>query len=481
MAPAPGRNRANDFRDLTQSNPQDFDPEEDDGQDGFDDSDASSADEEDVDESRAHYEDIGKSKLRKPKTAALGPQYRGSRISRDAALDGEEDDDPFGRGFDEEESDEEDGDGLDDATESSEVEEDENEDGTSDTDMSEDEMSALKTGAISSKEDRAELLKAVSKDQKTVASALAQSTKADAEKGRAVKRQKGAFDSLLNSRIRLQKALVGANTVVGLPDEDLQAQLGQANHALEAAETAAFAFWSSLNDFREKLTGARTGEKRKRNDFGNDTPTEDLWKHMQAQEAAQQPHRNATLNRWAVKARGATALPERGVINRSAQQSSLVDALQEHLSNRDRLLQKAHTPRSCAPLQLANGVTQDDKIYDDADFYGIMLKELLERKSQDSVAASNIDLNFNLKREAKAKKNVDTKASKGRKLRYTVHEKLQNFMAPEDRSTWSERQADELFGSLFGRRLGLGEEREEEEKVTDGAEEKDAGLMLFRR
>jgi protein AATF/BFR2 len=66
-------------------------------------------------------------------------------------------------------------------------------------------------------------------------------------------------------------------------------------------------------------------------------------------------------------------------------------------------------------------------------------------------------------------------------MRYTVHEKLQNFTAPEDRGTWGERAADELFGSLFGRRMGLGEDVEEEEVEGEGeGEEEEAGLMMFR-
>ena len=82
-------------------------------------------------------------------------------------------------------------------------------------------------------------------------------------------------------------------------------------------------------------------------------------------------------------------------------------------------------------------------------------------------------------REAKTKKVVDTKASKGRRLRYTVQEKLQNFMAPEDRGEWEERQRDELFGSLFGKRLRLGEDDVESEAESEGDAE-EAGLMLFR-
>ena len=423
--------------------------------------------------------DVGKSKFRKPKTSALGPQYRGSKVDRDALIEDEEDD-LFGRGFEDGDSEEE-GDAAMENEESAE-EDDEMEDDTPDTDISDEEMDAPRphlNGAATA-EDRATLLKAVAKSQRDVATSLTQAAKAEAEKGRAVKKQKAAFDSLLNTRIKLQKSLVGVNTVVGLPPDELEAQRSEAKESVEAAELAAFRLWSSLNELREELIAARTGEKRKRSMFDEATPTADLWSHVKAQEENALIHRKAILNRWSRKAREATARPEGGVINRTTNQPTIIDALQETLSNRERLLKRGHTPRSCAPLQLEQKVISDPKIYDDADFYGLLLKELLEQKSADSVAASNIDLNFSLRKEAKTRKNVDTKASKGRKLRYTVHEKLQNFMAPEDRSSWSERQADELFGGLFGRSLGLGEGRNEEEEMVDGVEAEEAGLMLFR-
>ena len=86
-------------------------------------------------------------------------------------------------------------------------------------------------------------------------------------------------------------------------------------------------------------------------------------------------------------------------------------------------------------------------------------------------------------RDFKVKKVVDTKASKGRKMRYTIHEKLQNFMAPEDRGRWGERQRGELFASLLGRRVGLGEDEEEgrgDEEMVDGDVDVDeGGLRLF--
>ncbi|CAK0755430.1 hypothetical protein CCP1ISM_6070001 [Azospirillaceae bacterium] len=84
-------------------------------------------------------------------------------------------------------------------------------------------------------------------------------------------------------------------------------------------------------------------------------------------------------------------------------------------------------------------------------------------------------------------KNVkDTKASKGRKIRYTVHEKLQNFMAAEgdtgrDTAMWTERGKDEFFGSLFGQDKALAED--DNVDMGDGemgdGEEAEA-LRLFR-
>ena len=52
--------------------------------------------------------------------------------------------------------------------------------------------------------------------------------------------------------------------------------------------------------------------------------------------------------------------------------------------------------------------------------------------------------------QKKKKKIVDTRASKGRKVRYKVMEKIQNFMAAEPRGNWHSEMAQELFASLFG-------------------------------
>ncbi|KAK4508090.1 hypothetical protein PRZ48_001828 [Zasmidium cellare] len=478
MAPNRGRNRQSEFDEFAQTGAQEFDPEHEEIPDE-DESDVSG--EDDGFDGREHYVDVGKSKLRKPKEAALGPQYRGSKVGRQELDSDEDEDDPFDKGFDEDESDDPD---LEDVEASDE--DDDMEDGTDDTDLSgedgqDGQFSAPAVQAKISAKDRAELREAL-KDgtQKGLGKSLAQANREEAEKGRAVKRQRTAFDSLLNTRMKLQKSLIATNTIVGYPSDRIENEKDDAQQALEAAEAAAFNLWNSLNSFREDLLTARTGTKRKRSTFTVDTPTDKLWKHVQSQEAESRASRDSVLKKWSQKAAGAT-LQSSNRINQSVTQTSIIDSIREQLSNSDHLIKRTQAPRSCAPLQLSKRITTDEKIYDDADFYGLLLKELLEQKSADSVAASNIDIGFQMRREAKTKRNVDTKASKGRKLRYTVHEKLQNFMVPEDRTSWGERQADDLFGSLFGQRLGLREDAEsEDEEMEDGIDGEEAGLLMFR-
>jgi protein AATF/BFR2 len=87
-------------------------------------------------------------------------------------------------------------------------------------------------------------------------------------------------------------------------------------------------------------------------------------------------------------------------------------------------------------------------------------------------------------RKDKVKRDVDTRASKGRKMRFDVHEKLQNFMAPEDRGTWTNTAREEFFASLLGK-TASGLLREGDDEDASAAEESDedreeVGLRLFR-
>lgn len=92
------------------------------------------------------------------------------------------------------------------------------------------------------------------------------------------------------------------------------------------------------------------------------------------------------------------------------------------------------------------------EIFDDSEFYHQMLRELIEYKTNTGENQSEITQKFIelQKVRSRMKKNVDTRASKGRKIRYIVHNKLVNFMPPKDTSEWTYEAKTELFTSLFG-------------------------------
>lgn len=51
------------------------------------------------------------------------------------------------------------------------------------------------------------------------------------------------------------------------------------------------------------------------------------------------------------------------------------------------------------------------------------------------------------------KRKIDTRRTKGRKIKFDVHPKLINFMAPVDVDRWEESAINELYSSIFGKNL----------------------------
>ncbi|KAH6679796.1 apoptosis-antagonizing transcription factor [Halenospora varia] len=587
------KSRAQQFADLAEPSPKDFDPEEDNPPQASDDS--NSEDSDDGLAGTEHYTDVGKSKLRKPEEVTLGPQYAGSRISREALIDDDDDivesdsesssqhndegrfadpedldidvddedgdidsDAAFGdsdlekfKGFtfrgsrkprtvngikgrpkaadfmsdsgddameaeDEtgSEKDETDEDILDTAGQHSEEsgdevfstarqyaeddsEEEESVDGEQNESDSEEEgddlLSADEEDEAESQpsedEDgensrRAELRKIMNEEQKTVVATISQAAKADADKGNAVKDQRKAFDSLLSVRMVMQKALIATNSMTAAGDEKDDTE----NQPYEAAEVAAIKLWNTLDSLRYELlkakTGPKTGQKRKR-DIDTTTTSSKIWERMQSSEVSMIDTRQTTLEKWSAKVRGSTAMPLTRKLNPNAGTQSITSVLQDQLANSEHLVKRTKMPRSCAPVQRDLKIMEDPNIYDDGNFYQMLLKELVDQRRVESLTApaagagSANALQWTAVKEAKAKKNVDTKASKGRKMRYTVHEKLQNFMAPEDRGSWEPEAIDRFFGTLLGQKMTLGED----EMDIDGEEEvplEEEGLKLFR-
>jgi len=392
----------------------------------------------------------------------------------DDASEDEED----GEGVDalEDESDEEMENGVHGSENDGEDDEDEKDDEEDDDDESEGSSNG------DAADQREELRKIMTEGQKSIVATISQAAKADAEKGQAVRQQRRAFDALLNIRIRLQKALVAANSIDTVEDHATEHK-----EPYEAAEEAAIKLLNSIDGFRRSMlpetAKAKIGEKRKR-DFDADETSQAIWESMEQTEALALAHRRKVLDKWSSKVRTTTAMTTSRKLGPATTQS-LVSVLDDQLlGSSDRLIKRTRTPRSCAPVQATRKVAEDPAIYDDADFYQLLLKELVDQRTVDSASgttdSAGVTVRWAALKEAKTRKQVDRKASKGRKLRFTVHEKLQNFMAPEDRRSWEQDAIDRFFGTLFGQKMELGEEDESDEEMG-GASVADEGLRLFRR
>ncbi|GES64375.1 protein bfr2 [Aspergillus terreus] len=404
---------------------------------------------------------------------------------------------------DESEEDSDELDGFDDEDDEmpSDDEEDESEEDEEDEDEDDEEEEDSGHRAKSSKnaksDDREELRRLMASDQKTIAATISNAAKADAAKGKAVKQQRATFDALLNTRIKLQKGLTAINqlAIAAKDTEEVDKE------AVKSAESAALTLWSTLEDLRLALADAQApdgSKKRKRPEAVTpSTSSASLWKRMTDLESDALAHRRTILDKWSAKVRGSTAtIPNaRGKLMGSAAggQQTITAVLDAQVASEtgDRAAKRARQKSS------AGDDGDDEPVYDDTIFYQTLLRELVEQRMSSSDAITNgidtlhIQLPSRLSvhpvtgmRKDKVKREVDTRASKGRKMKYDVHEKLQNFMAPEDRGSWTVHAREEFFASLLGKSAS-GLLREGDDEDASAAEESDedmeeGGLRLFR-
>ncbi|XP_059479138.1 protein AATF-like [Neocloeon triangulifer] len=170
--------------------------------------------------------------------------------------------------------------------------------------------------------------------------------------------------------------------------------------------------------------------------------------------------RNSTIQKWSDKTK--IAQGKFSSKNFSAFEQSTLKQIEHILADRTRLLKRTRTKRSNYKIlgteEKENGEGTEDndellcnEIFDDDDFYHQLLRELIEHKSEgvtDPVQLGRQWISLQ-KLRSKMKRKIDTRATKGRKIRYTVMPKLVNFMAPVDRGDWTEEAKNELFSSLF--------------------------------
>ncbi|XP_037626963.1 protein AATF isoform X1 [Sebastes umbrosus] len=328
----------------------------------------------------------------------------------------------------------------------------------------------------------------------------------EVEKGKAVKGQLALWDQLLEGRIKLQKALVTANQLPQpqtFPEfkrkggAELAGELKNTHKALKALQRSLLELHDQLLDQNADTRAVARGKTDARGEDEEINSDEDeegavpevgaLKRKLEMAEypdfmakrfAAFQPYRNATLQKWHDKTRLTMGKSSKGF---GAFDRNILTQVEQVLMDNERLVRRTQTRRSeyrvlgkkeasAVPSETVHTEEEeeveqqlkanthlkdlDEDIFDDDDFYHQMLRELIERKTSasdpnDQVAMGRQWLAIQ-KLRSKIKKKVDTKASKGRKVRFQIHSKLVNFMAPIDHSSVSDEARSELYRGLFG-------------------------------
>ncbi|XP_035663737.1 protein AATF-like [Branchiostoma floridae] len=312
----------------------------------------------------------------------------------------------------------------------------------------------------------------------------------------------GLWDSLLESRIKLQKALpltnqlpqpdkrssfiktggdpftaaaeAGAACLRGLLDTllELQHELLEQNPETSAltgggpngeADASDEEITSEESDSESQAKEKKPSKKRRHEEVC------DYPECLQKRHKLTQKFNLSTIEKWSEKTKLAS-----GKYNSKAFSSfnkSVSEQIDQILGDQDRLVKRTQLKRSSYKV-LGRGADKvkaeeqdlpakfdphlkeyDEEIFDDDDFYHQLLRELIEKKTttDDPTELTKQWLEVQKLRK-KVRKKVDTRASKGRKIRYDVHRKLVNFMAPVHNMAMSEEGCNELFSSLFGKK-----------------------------
>ncbi|KAJ6649819.1 Protein Aatf, partial [Pseudolycoriella hygida] len=170
-------------------------------------------------------------------------------------------------------------------------------------------------------------------------------------------------------------------------------------------------------------------------------------------------YRNATISKWYDR----TKVLNPGSSKGSKQPTfDIMRTIEGALSNKDDLVKRSQTQKGgyeiigMEKLNDNSEPTTSTEIYDDTDFYHAQLRELIEFKTSASTNPAEATKAFIelQKLRNQVKKVVDTRASKGRKVRYADHKKLANFGPRNDPCETSREARSELFSSVFASRMG---------------------------
>lgn len=457
---------------------------------------------------RSHYVPTDKSKIKKT-TINLGEKYVGSKVDRSELFDHQSEEEQDSEQDSEINEDEEEGsDILADITDS-EAEDMEEIDDNSDQEqfVSEDEENIQSQSEDEDEQfKRTQITKLIQEEKEQVISRASNTAKVDALKGFTILKQGSQFDKILDSRIKIQKAIINGNSLPINPDALAEFQTEKTPELLKEVNTKLF-------DLIKKLTKVRSITLKsitKQEDIPN--PKKRKLKYMIETNLElnnlETPIRKTILTKWSNRVQSASGM---GALNQNkfkVLNQSIWTQVNNELNDIDRLVKKTKiNRRGITPLgykdEQKKEIDDDDDleendggaslsnidktlqsnefIFDDDDFYRLLLNDMINKKLDQKQSNSQAILMLS---KNKLQKNYDRMATKGRKLKYTVQDSLVQFEMPKrERFNWDDDQIDELFAGLMGMKVQM-DESDEEDAVEDAEHEdlhtfKESGVKLF--
>lgn len=255
----------------------------------------------------------------------------------------------------------------------------------------------------------------------------------DAIKGKSIIDQNKEFDSILDIRMQLQKAITVFNTNYKV--ENLNKEL---KHIAKENNTL-------LKDIIKELNKKRLILHKKDHFTTREytTNTDDYKKVTKDLNSTLSRFNKVTLSKWAKK-----TLPT---------DQNLLEHIDNLLLDKHKLVSSLRQPK-----------------FNDIQFYKNLLNQLIQQKLNTSNSNSSLATNGNKPTEIRLikKDNSGNKASKGRKLDYTVQQKLINYETPNlNNKMWDDFKRDEFFVGLFGRKVDIWSMDQSEEESSDSDSE----------
>lgn len=291
----------------------------------------------------------------------------------------------------------------------------------------------------------------------------------DIQKGQAVKNQRALWDKTLEFRFLLQKPFSNSNR---LPQEKVRSLFCEADSDVSEAYSDLVASSKKTLDSILELQQALVANNPSITQFGEGYPTKDStqleasgssngdideeWLQISKMQSRMASFRNKSIDKWQRKTQvttGAAAIKDK----LHAFNQSISDQVAAYMRDPSKMIKGMQQNRSAVAVfgnvagysentkQEETYANDDPELLDDSDFYQQLLKEFFETIDPSSSETAF----YALKRlQTKKRKIVDRRASKSRKIRYNVHDKIVNFMAPRPMDI--PPTATKLFENLFG-------------------------------